>query len=50
VPSEGGGDLDPYFKVDPIVQVNRDVPTCPCDLLGAEDTPDRATGGWNDLG
>ena len=53
MPGEGRFQLDTDFQVDLLVltvPVNRDVPTCPCDLLGAEDTPDRATGGWNDLG
>ncbi len=50
VPGEWGGEFDTYLKVDLMVPVNRDVPTCPCDLLGADDTPNRATGVWNDPG
>jgi hypothetical protein len=50
VPGEGSGQLDTDFKVDLIVQVNRDVPTRPRDLLGADDAPDRAASVRNDPG
>jgi hypothetical protein len=38
------------LHVDLIIPVERDVPACTRDLLGADDTSHQAAGLWNDLG
>ena len=50
VPGERAVQLDAHLKVDLTVQVHRDMPTCPRDLLRADDTPHCSTGVRNDLG
>src|SRR5262249_48407590 len=50
VAGERGGQLDAYFQVDLIVPVDRDMPACTWNLLGADDTPHRAASFWYDPG
>src|SRR5262245_8798200 len=49
VPGERPVQLDAHFQVDLVIQVDRDVPASPRDLLRTKDIPDGAAGFRDDL-